>query len=130
VIRSGDTHRKAKIMLYKTLIRSVLMWVLPQKLENALRAFERKILRRNFGPVNDNGRWRICYNHGVYELYKGPDLVTCIKIRRLCWAGHIQRTETSRDPKEALNANFGGIRTVGRWEDAVRRDAAGNDPVS
>jgi hypothetical protein len=38
-------------------------WVLPQKLENALRAFERQILRRIFGPVSDNGRWRIRYNH-------------------------------------------------------------------
>jgi hypothetical protein len=64
VMRSGDIHRKTKIMLYKTLTCSVLMygcetWVLPQKLENALRAFERKILRKTFGPVNDNGRWRI-----------------------------------------------------------------------
>jgi hypothetical protein len=33
--------------------------------------------------------------------------------------------ENSRNTKKALNAKFGGIRTVGRWEDAVRRDAAG-----
>jgi hypothetical protein len=32
--------------------------------------------------------------------------------------------ENLRNPKKALNAKFGGIRTVGRWEDAVRRDAA------
>jgi hypothetical protein len=63
VMRSRDIHRKTKIMLYKTLICSVLMWVLPLKLENALRAFERKILRRNLGPVNANGWWRIRYNH-------------------------------------------------------------------
>jgi hypothetical protein len=67
-------------------------------------------------------------SHEVYELYKEPNLVTCIEIRRLCWAGHIQRMENSRNPKKALNAKFGGIRTVGRprgrWEDAVRRDAA------
>jgi hypothetical protein len=58
-------------------------WVLPQKSENALRVFKRKILRRIFGPVNDNGQWRIRYNHEVYELYKEPDLVTCIKMRTL-----------------------------------------------
>jgi hypothetical protein len=56
-------------------------------------------------------------------------LVTCIKIRRLHWAGHIQRMENTRIPKKALNAKFGGTRTVGRpigrWEDVVRRDAAG-----
>jgi hypothetical protein len=133
-MRSGDIHRKTKIMLYETLIRGVLMygcetWVLSQKSENAMRVFERKILRRIFGPVNDNGQWRIRYNHEVYELHKGPDLVTCIKIRRLSWSGHIQRMENTRIPKKALNAKFVGTRTAGRprgsWEDAVRRDAAG-----
>jgi hypothetical protein len=97
--------------------------VLSQKSENALRVFERKILRRIFGPVNDNGQWRIQYNHEVYELHKEPDLVTCNKIRRLHWAGHIQRMENTSIPKKALNAKFGGTRTVGRprgrWEDAV-----------
>jgi hypothetical protein len=87
-MRSGNIHRKTKIMLYKTLIRNALRygcetWVLPQKSENALRVLERKILRRIFGPVNDNGQWRIRYDHEVYELYKEPDLVTCNKIRRL-----------------------------------------------
>jgi hypothetical protein len=47
VMRSGDIHRKTKIMLFKTLIRSVLMygcetWVLPQKSENALRCLKGK----------------------------------------------------------------------------------------
>jgi hypothetical protein len=32
--------------------------------------------------------------------------------------------ENSRNPKKDLNAEFGGIRTD-RWEDVVRRDAAG-----
>jgi hypothetical protein len=96
VMRSGDIHRKTEIMLYKTLIRSVLMygcetWVLSQKSENALRGFERKILRRIFGPVNENGQWGIRCNHEVYELHKEPDLVTCITIITLHWAGHIQR---------------------------------------
>jgi hypothetical protein len=104
-------------------------WVLPQKSENALRVFERKILRRIFGPVNDNGQWRIRNNHEVYELFKEPDLVTCFKIRRQQWAGHIQRMENTRIPKKALNAKFGGTRTAGRprgrWEDTARRDATG-----
>jgi hypothetical protein len=98
-------------------------WVLSQKSENALRVFERKILRRIFGPVNDSGQWRIRYNHEVYELYEEPDLVTCIEIRRLHWAGHIQRMENTRIPKKALNAKFGGTRTAGRprgrWEDTA-----------
>jgi hypothetical protein len=74
--------------------------------------------------VNDNGQCRIRYNHEVYELHKEPDLVTCIKIRRLHWAGHIQM-ENTRIPKNALNGKFGGARTAGRprgrWEDANDR---------
>jgi hypothetical protein len=133
-MRSGDIHRKTKIMLYKTLIRSVLMygcetWVLTQKSENALRVFERKILRRIFGPVNGSRQWRIRCNHDMYELYTELDLVTCIKISRLHWAGHTQRMENTRIPKKALNAKFGGARTAGRprgrWEDVMRRDATG-----
>jgi hypothetical protein len=97
--------------------------VLSQKSENALRVFERKILRTIFGPVNDSGQWRIRCSHEVYELHKEQDLVTCIKIRRLHWAGHIQRMENTRIHEKALNTKFGGTRTVGRprgrWEDAV-----------
>jgi hypothetical protein len=134
VMRSGDIHRKTNIMLCKTVIRSVLMygcetWVLPQKSENALKVSEKENIEKDFGPMNDNGQWRIRYNHELYELHKEPDLVTCIEIRRLHWAGHIQRMENTRIPKKALNAKFGGTRTAGRtrggWEDAVRRDAAG-----
>jgi hypothetical protein len=29
----------------------------------------------------------------LYELYGEPDLVTCIKLKRLQWAGHVQRIE-------------------------------------
>jgi hypothetical protein len=50
----------------------------PKKSANALSTFERKILRRIYGPVQDNGQWRIRYNKELYELYCETDLVTCI----------------------------------------------------
>jgi hypothetical protein len=115
-------------MLYKTLIRTVLTygsetWALSKNSENALNAFERKILRRIFGPVQDNGQWRIRYNKELFELYGEPDLVTCIKLKRLQWAGHVQRMEDTRIPKKVFKAKFEGVRSVGkprkRWEDAV-----------
>jgi hypothetical protein len=34
-------------------------WTLKARDENALRSFERKILRRIFGPVQDSSGWRI-----------------------------------------------------------------------
>jgi hypothetical protein len=85
-------------MLYKTLICTVLTygsetWMLSKKSENALSIFERKILRRIYGPLQDNGQWRFRYNKELYELYGEPDFVTCIKLKRLQWAGHVRRME-------------------------------------
>jgi hypothetical protein len=38
------------------------MWTLTLTDENALRIFERKISRKIYGPVLENGEFRICYN--------------------------------------------------------------------
>ena len=38
--------------------------------------FERKILRQVFGPLSDNGQWRLRYNHELMEQYKAFDIVT------------------------------------------------------
>jgi hypothetical protein len=83
VMRCEDIHKKTKVMLYKTLIRTVLTygsetWMLSKKSENTLSTLERKILRRIYGPVLDNGQWRITYNKELCELYCEPDLVTYI----------------------------------------------------
>jgi hypothetical protein len=37
-------------------------WVMTEKIENIINSYERKILRRILGPINDNGTWRIKYN--------------------------------------------------------------------
>jgi hypothetical protein len=50
--------------------------------ENALRIFERKI----YGPVLENGEFRIRYNEELNELIKGEDIrVRFIKTQRLQW---------------------------------------------
>jgi hypothetical protein len=56
--------RNTKMKIYKTIIRSVLMypaetWTLTSKDENNLHIFERQILRKIFGPVNIDNIWRI-----------------------------------------------------------------------
>jgi hypothetical protein len=57
----------------------------------------------------------------VRSVYGEADLVTCIKLKRLRWAGHVQRMEGTRIPKKVLKAKFGGVRSVGKlgktWED-------------
>jgi hypothetical protein len=80
--------------LYKVLVRPVATyasetWTLTKSDEKALGLFERKILRSIFGVVQDKGQWRRRYNFEFYNLCDEPDLVKCIKINRLKWAGHV-----------------------------------------
>jgi hypothetical protein len=69
----------AKIQVYKTLIRPVATygaetWMLTVTEENALRMFERKIIRRIYGPMMENNVWRIRYNEELNTLLKGEDI--------------------------------------------------------
>jgi hypothetical protein len=77
--------------------------------------------------VNENGQWRSRYNKALYELYEDLDLVTFVKLKRLQWAGHVQRLPLDRIPKKALGATFTVRRPVGkprkRREDAVNEDS-------
>jgi len=92
-----------------------------------LDTFERKILRRLYGPTQEGGRWRTRWNSELYILYKEPNIVEDIKIGRLGWAGHLIRMEEERIPKKVLNGKFYTTRPVGRprtkWADVVHRDA-------
>jgi len=66
-------------------------WVLSKVDGLRLGVFERKILRRIFGPICEEAVWRSRYIEElrVYCLYGETDLVTAIKITRLRWAGHV-----------------------------------------
>jgi len=67
--------------------------------EQMLRTFERKILRRIYGPVQDQGHWRTRRESEIYNLYKVLIIVNDIKIRSTGWAGHIMRMDVRRPRK-------------------------------
>jgi hypothetical protein len=59
---------QTKCVLYKTLLRPIILygsesWALTKTEENKLKISERKILRKIYDPISENGNWRSRYNH-------------------------------------------------------------------
>jgi hypothetical protein len=92
-----------------------------------LSIFERKILRRIYGPICEVGQWRKRYERKLEELYFEPNVVNVIKSSRLRWAGHVVRMDEKELPKKILLTNPGGKRGRGqpklRWIDGVEEEA-------
>jgi capsule polysaccharide modification protein KpsS len=62
--------------------------------------FERKIVRRIFGPTTENQIWRIKIIEKLNKLIKHKNIVNYIKAQRLSWFGHVQRmSDTGTDKK-------------------------------
>jgi len=61
---SSLTSRSSKLQIYRTLVRPVVTygsesWTLTVEEERALAVFERKVLRKIYGPVKEIELWRI-----------------------------------------------------------------------
>jgi hypothetical protein len=68
-------------------------------------------------------------NNSHYKLtatVKKPTITETIRLNRLCWFGHVQRTDENRIHKKVLYMNLGTTRLRGRprnrWQDEVRED--------
>ena len=129
--KSRLLSRSCKATLYKTLIKPVLTyasetWTLTKRDQSSLNIFERKILRRIYGPIKDGNIWRRRYNSELYALYQDVDVVRSIKVSRLHWLGHIQRMDHQSLEKMAVMTDPKGRRAVGRprlrWLDGVVAD--------
>jgi hypothetical protein len=77
--------------------------------EQALRVFERKVLRRIYGPVCIQGEWRLRKNAELNNILGYADLVRFIKSQRLGWLGHVERMEEQRMPKNILKDIMYGL---------------------
>ena len=131
IISSKLIRKETKIKIYKTLIKPVVTygsesWTITKEMEERLRIFERKVLRKIFGPVYDKEILRARYNHEIYELYKETDIVKTIKIARLRWLGHIYRMEENNYCRRITLNQPEGVRKRGRpklrWMDNVTED--------
>ena len=89
-----------------------------------LNAFQRKVLRKIYGPVLANGQWRNPFNNDIYNYYKEMELTRNIRLRRLQWVSHVLRMKDERAPKKALKEGRRPVgRPRGRWIGAVVKDA-------
>jgi hypothetical protein len=73
-----------------------------KKDENILRRFERKIIRRIYGPVRKGREWRIRNNEEIDNIIGKKDIVRFVKARRISWIGHAERMEVSRMTKKVM----------------------------
>jgi hypothetical protein len=75
--------RNIKLRLYFTLIRSIVTYGEATESElQKLLIFERKILRKIYGPVKDRDNWRIRTNSELDTLTGGVNTVRYIKAQR------------------------------------------------
>jgi hypothetical protein len=73
--------------------------------------FERKVLRRNFGPTKERDvTWRIKANDKLDELIRRKYIINHIKAQRLSWFGHLHRM-----PEEGM------VKTVYKWKPMLTR---------
>jgi len=98
-------------------------WTLTKSDENSLRIFERKILRKIYGPVQEGGTWRIRYNEELNRFIKGKDIVKFIKAQRIRWLGHVKRMDAGTMPRMMMEGRLFIGRRKGRprlrWMDDV-----------
>ena len=90
--------------------------------------FEKRVLRRKFGPKRDEvtGDWRKLHNEELTDLFSSPNIVRVIKSRRMRWAGHVARKGERRGMYRVLVGKPERKRPLERprrrWEENVMMD--------
>ena len=102
-------------------------WVLKETIKNKLVVFERKLLRRIFGPTKErDGTWRIKTNDELDEVVRYKNIINHIKVRRLSWFVHLHRTPEERMVKRVYKCKPILTRPLGRpesrWEGDIIND--------
>jgi len=101
IFQSKLISKNAKLKLYFSVIRPVVIyacetWILKETITNRLMVFERKILRKLFGPTYENGYWRIKTNQEMDKLIKRKNIMNFARVQSLGWHCHIERMQETR----------------------------------
>jgi hypothetical protein len=138
VLKSKSLSKALKIKMYMTLLRPIVLydsetWALRKTEESRLMIFERKVLRKMFGPIYDRqtNEWRKLHNVELQGLFHRPNIVSEIVKRKLSWAGHAwckQGTLVKWVIEEEPNRKRPlGIPKL-RWENSVKRKVEKIEP--
>lgn len=131
LMKSRDLSKNCKKKIYRTVIRPIVTyasesWCMLKSDERKIAAWERKILRRIYGPKKENGEWRIRTNEEIYGLYNNPQIIGHIKSSRLRWLGHVERCDKGSLVSRIYKGTPGGRRRIGRprkkWLEDVVED--------
>jgi hypothetical protein len=102
------------------------MWTLTKENELSLQIFERKIIRKIYGPIKMNEEWKIRINEEIENILENENIVRLIKAQRLRWLGHVVRMGEDRLTKRILQEKIFSSRRRGgpklRWLDDVKKD--------
>jgi len=97
--------------LYWSILRPIVTyacetWVLKETIKNKLMVFERKVLRKIFGPTKErNGTWRIKTNDELDILIRHKNIINYINAQRLSWFGHLHQMSEEGMVKKYINGN-------------------------
>jgi len=112
LFKSKLLTKNSKPRMYKTLVRPVVTyacetWVLKGNIQTKLRVFERKVIRRIYGPTKEKyGSWRIKWNEELNRLTGNKNIINYIKAQRLAWFGHIHRMPDNSMVKKYMNGHL------------------------
>jgi len=90
------------MQLYWSIIRPTViygceMYVLKGTMKTKLMIYERKVLRKIFGPTKErDDTWRIKTNDELDKLIRHKNVINYIKAQRLSWFVHLHRMSVER----------------------------------
>lgn len=87
----------------------------PQIAEKKLNAFDRKVLRKIYGPVLANGQQQNRYNHEICNLYKEMELTSNHWIVKASVGGNVMMMIDERVPKKAMKRDAKKMLKCKNW---------------
>jgi hypothetical protein len=109
LLSSRLLSKNVKMRIYQIIILYVVLygfetWCLTLRKEHRLRVFEKRVLRKIFGPKKDRvkGGSKKLHNEQLRDLISSPSIIRIIKSRRMRWVGHVARMGEKRNAYRLL----------------------------